>query len=660
MHYITGDAVSTAQLSRIATLLDLPMWPSEKQPFLRRGRAEMPRGVAVLADKITDEKLDYLFSQPIVMVVDAHAQKKAITRFYQGQKKKLDYALGFLLTCPVIYKCDVAKIFMNALQQRLNFPQDRFDSIHLALHETLVNGLIHGNLEISSSLRQSSQDFIAYTRLLNERLQNPAYANKSISICASWNTEKLEIRIRDEGAGYFATPTVVGSPQTKERKSGRGLRMIAATADSCVIDEAGTEITLTFLLESSAAIASESIWETPREDKELTDLSESRVLIVEDNLNNQALVAGLLRNFGISQIETAVDGVEGLNKVLEYKPDLIILDITMPRMDGFEMLYHLKSVPETQDIPVLIQTAFDTREARDKTFRSGAADFITKPINPLEFFSRVRVHLENRLLISNLKKQLAQIGEELTTAQQMQTSLLPTSQKLNQIQAKYGLEIAHYLKSSSRVGGDFWQIFPLNKNKVALYLCDFSGHGLAAALNTFRIHTLIYQLDYRNKKPGTLLEELNDKLYHLLPRGQFAAFFLAIWDKSTSELTYTGAAYPAPFLKSGKKVIELKTRGLPLGISANPEYENNVVSFKEGDELLMFSDALVESQTLDGKRLGQEGFFKLAKPFLNRLSAHSVLRGILYTFFKLVPPPPPDDVTAVYIRAHAIQKKGKR
>ncbi len=659
MHYITGEAVSTVQLQRIAALLDLPMWPSEKQPFMRRARTEMPRGVAVLADKITEEKLDYLFSQPITMVLDSHAQKKAISRFYQGQKKKLDYALGFLLTCPVIYKCDVAKIFMDALQRRLNFPKDRFESIHLALHESLVNGLIHGNLEISSSFRQSTQDFIAYTRLLNERLQDPDYANKSISICASWNTEKLQITIRDEGAGYMASPTVVGSSETTERKSGRGLRMIAGTADSCVIDEAGKEITLTFLLETTAAVPTEALWETPQETKALTDLSESRVLVVEDNVNNQALVAGLLRNFGISQIETAMDGVDGLNKVVSFKPDLIILDITMPRMDGFEMLYHLKSTPETQDIPVLIQTAFDTREARDKTFRSGAADFITKPINPLEFFSRVQVHLENRLLISSLKKQLAQIGEELTTAQQMQTALLPTSQKLGQIQSKYGLEIAHYLRPSSRMGGDFWQIFPLNRNKVAIYLCDFSGHGLAAALNTFRIHTLLYQLDYRNKKPAALLENLNEKLYHLLPRGQFAAFFLAIWDKSTNEFVYSGAAYTAPFLKSGKKVRELKTRGLPLGISRNPEYENNTVLFKEGDELLLFSDALVESPTVDGQRLGQEGFLNLAKPFLSRLSSHSVLRGVLNAFFKVVPPPPPDDVTAVYMRVHAT-KKGER
>ena len=191
------------------------------------------------------------------------------------------------------------------------------------------------------------------------------------------------------------------------------------------------------------------------------------------------MVRRLLNVIGINRIETARDGVEGLQKVVSFQPDLVILDITMPRMDGYEVLHHLKSADETKDIPVLIQTASDTREARDKTFSAGATDFITKPINPLEFFSRVRVHLENKLLISKLEMQLEQINEELALAQRMQKDLLPKEEMLRGVRETYKIDIAFYFEPSSKLGGDFWELIPIDDSKLAFYICDFSGHGVS-------------------------------------------------------------------------------------------------------------------------------------------------------------------------------------
>ena len=113
-----------------------------------------------------------------------------------------DGELSFLLTCPVLYACDVARIFVDALKKRLNLNDDRASDIHMALHEAIVNGLIHGNLQIGSEYRQSARLFVEYGRLLTKRLKDPAYARKSIAICACWNKSKLVIKIKDEGAGY--------------------------------------------------------------------------------------------------------------------------------------------------------------------------------------------------------------------------------------------------------------------------------------------------------------------------------------------------------------------------------------------------------------------------------------------------------------------------
>ncbi len=655
MRYITGDDVSQEQVQHIGSLFNIELWPSAQTPFIQEGlkRASFPSALGVLTDQITEEKLNTLFALPISTIIDVHSQEESIQDFLTHQtKNKLDYYIGFLLTCPIIYHCDVAKIFMDALQTRLHFSTARFDAIHLALHESLVNSLIHGNLQLSSGLRQSAHDFVAYTKILNDRLQDPAYAQKSVSIWATWNKKKLEIKIRDEGIGYAVSDTLKKEPELKA-KSGRGLRLIAGTADSCTIDDFGREITLSFLLNENDYQVDEPILdETSHEHRELTDLSECRVLIIEDNPSNQALLAALLPNIGIVHIDIASDGIEGLNKVLTFKPDLIILDITMPRMDGHEVLYHLKSVDETKDIPVLIETASDTREARDKTFKSGAADFITKPINPLEFFSRVRVHLENRLLIKHLENQLQKIEAELKAAQHMQIAMLPTQEDLEHVKEEYALEIAHYFSPSSQLGGDFWQIIPLSENRVGIYLCDFSGHGVAAAFNTFRLHAIISQLDKTFEKPSDFMKQLNKQLYSLLPRGQFATFFFGIWDSKTQTITYAGAGSPSPFLNNGKETIRLETRGIPLGIISNPEYEDKTVPFHPHDQMLMYSDALTESPNIQGERLGEEGFLNLIRPFAHIPDTKETLDHILKAFFNFAPPPPPDDVTAVLIKAH--------
>lgn len=658
---VTGWDVSPDHVLRIAALTAFKPWPESACPLMTPDmlhKQRFPKKLAVLAGNITEDKLKALLNTSITCVIDANALNVSIQDFsLQLEHHAFNYSLGVLLTCPVIYACDIARIFVDALQRRLFFSRKRMEGIHLALHESIVNGLIHGNLQLSSNLRQSARDFIEYARLLDERLNNPAYAQKSMSLWAAWDEEKLEIKIRDEGTGYAAAPVIQQATPPLRSKSGRGLRIIAGTADSCTIDDFGREITLSFLLDEKedAFHIADTITDEPPPavHVETPDLSKCRVLIMEDNLSNQAVLARLLNVVGISHIEMAADGIEGLHKVLSYKPDLIILDITMPRMNGHEVLYHLKSTPETRSIPVLVQTASDTREMREKAFSSGATDFITKPVNPLEFFARVKVHLENRTLIRNLENQLGQIETELQSARRMQVSMLPGSDHIEEVRQHFHVDIAQYFSPSSTLGGDFWQMFPIRGSLLGIYLCDFSGHGVAAALNTFRLHGIIAQTDKKKiVSPAAFLQDLNTQLVDLLPRGQFSTFFFGIYDPEQNRFTYAGAGSPPPLLKSERKVKHLDTAGLPLGISKNATYTDQNIAFNPGDTLFLYSDALTESPNKDGLRLGNEGFRKLASPYFKEPTVQLALRGIMHDFFEFAPPPPPDDVTAVLIRAH--------
>ena len=222
----------------------------------------------------------------------------------------------------------------------------------------------------------------------------------------SFNQTRLEIKIKDEGVGYSLEQILKRSSGDVSSKSGRGLQIIAHAVDSCTIDNYGKEITLSFLRENKENRSIQNLSSVP-EFVTQTDISNGKVLIIEDNKSNQALLAGLLTQIGIHKIEIASTGKEGIEKAVLFHPDLIILDIVMENMDGYEVLLALKKMPDVKNIPILIQTSSDTREARDRTFKAGASDFITKPINPLEFFTRVRVHLENKKLVEYLSSQLA-------------------------------------------------------------------------------------------------------------------------------------------------------------------------------------------------------------------------------------------------------------
>ena len=656
MIYLTGDKVPSKSVYRVAEKAHIKTWPGVGEPLFKNGlQQRFPKNLAVLAGRFTEDKLTEHFFMPISALIDIKARDESIIAFIRKMNKiTLPNSLSFLLTCPVIYSTNIAEIFTRALNRRLHFSKSQFEGIHFALHESIVNGLIHGNLRVNSSMRQSARDFIEYARLLHSRLKDPEYAHKSISIMASWDKKKLEIKIRDEGVGFEPMKKLEKAKSCD--KSGRGLRIIAGTADSCTIDDFGREITLSFLLEDSQASRWLEHYADANQDPSggdnsvNPDLSDCSVLVVEDNLSNQTVLSRLLNVMGINKIEVAGDGVEGLKKIESFIPDLIILDIAMPRMNGYEVLHQLKVDPKTRNIPVLIQTAVDSRETREKTFSSGATDFITKPVNPLEFFARVRVHLENHLLIQHLESQLAQIEEELLSAQKMQVGLLPTRERLNKVLSKYKLDIAQYFFPSSVLGGDFWQMFPISDTTLGIYICDFSGHGVAAALNTFRLHALISQYNKEDLNPANFLKMMNMQLNDLLPRGQFATLFFGIWDIGKMELTYAGAGAPNPLAISGKKELTLHAEGMPLGISSHPRYKNYKIKLHKGDSLLLYSDALTETPNSAGKRLGEKGLRKMVLPYLKKTDANISLKELMNTFFKFASMPPLDDITAVLIK----------
>ncbi|MBI3447056.1 MAG: fused response regulator/phosphatase [Magnetospirillum sp.] len=378
-------------------------------------------------------------------------------------------------------------------------------------------------------------------------------------------------------------------------------------------------------------------------------LDDARVLVVEDNELNRIFACAVLESMGVTQVECAVNGREGLEKLGGFAPDLVLLDLMMPIMDGQEFLRHLRADPRYRDLPVLVVSAVDSQSMRNALFAVGASDYVSKPIDRHELVARVGVHLRNHLLLTDLRRYRDRLAHDLATARGMQNALLPGAAQLAQAQSRFGLSIAAMFRPSAELGGDLWGLEPVDENRLAVFTVDFTGHGVAASINTFRMHLLLTDMAEEMGDPAACLTRINAALVPLLPRGQFATMTLAVIDRQTATLALANAGGPAPILAVEGEVQRLTGRGLPLGISSNPVFANSVVAFPPGSQLSLYSDALVDAADASaGDLIGEDGVLEMVRGALCDDPA-GMVDGIMAAFAARSPGEAEDDVTWVQV-----------
>jgi phosphoserine phosphatase RsbU/P len=381
-------------------------------------------------------------------------------------------------------------------------------------------------------------------------------------------------------------------------------------------------------------------------------LRDCRILVVDDNQLVRSLIGSILNSTGLTNLAFAVDGEDALAQVDVFRPDLIVLDIMMPRVDGFAVLERLRSQDAWLDVPVLVLTAADDHEIRGRVFMTGATDFVSKPINRLEFLARIKVHLSAWVLLRQQAEQLRRIDAELKEAQRMQMALLPSAEAVRQAEETHGLTIRHHFESSMRVGGDYWSLHPIDDRRLGVLICDFSGHGVSAAMNTVRLHTLLLEVkDEGWRDAARFVRDLNGHLIDLLSLGQFATFLYGIIDREAGTFTYATAATPDPFLgHRGKGMVgRIDGSGLPLGLSRAADYETTTVPFPPGSFLFLYSDALYEGLPLPKGSSGRNFLFEQFSGLVASARGDDVLKTVIDWFFTQAPPPPRDDLTAIWI-----------
>jgi sigma-B regulation protein RsbU (phosphoserine phosphatase) len=325
-------------------------------------------------------------------------------------------------------------------------------------------------------------------------------------------------------------------------------------------------------------------------------ICDCHILVVDDTDFNRTLIGAILEEAGFHNVAYAKDGFEALEKIATHAPDLLILDIMMPGMDGFEVCRRLRADHAYADLPILVQTALSSSDDRNRAFAAGTTDLVSKPLDRTELLARVRIHLENRVLIRDLQLYRARVEGEMAMARSMYDHLLPSATLRDGLERAAGVTVRSHTVLSSDMGGDLWGVLRLAGGRFGVFLLDMAGRGVSAALNAFRMHTLIHELAELGEDPAAFLTELNDRAVRLLDLGEHAAVVYGVVDAAQGRFRYAGAAGTAPMLLAPDGTPSFgDAAGLPVGIAAGTRYEARELPFAPGSTLMLYSNAVLDA-----------------------------------------------------------------
>ena len=334
-------------------------------------------------------------------------------------------------------------------------------------------------------------------------------------------------------------------------------------------------------------------------------IAQKLILIVDDTPTNIGVISGALRDSYKTKI--ASNGQKALALAsAEDKPDLILLDVMMPEMDGYEVCSRLKADPATREIPVIFLTSQTSPDDETRGFEVGAVDYVHKPFSPAVVKARVRTHILLREARAQLAHQLLELNNELEMARKIQLSILPqTLPKLPRLHIA-----ARYLPMTA-VAGDFYDFINIDDNHVGILMADVSGHGLPSALIASMLQVALSGQVAHAAEPSQVLLGLNKALC-----GKFAENFVTAayvyLDLEKNMMRYAGAGHP-PILRyrsSTGKTAEILENGLVLGLIEEASYNAIELALEPGDRHVLYTDGIVEAADPAKELYGADRFMR--------------------------------------------------
>ena len=359
------------------------------------------------------------------------------------------------------------------------------------------------------------------------------------------------------------------------------------------------------------------------------------VLLVDDEQINLTILESCLRTMGMAVFK-AQSGLEALEVFQRKHPDMVLMDVMMPGMDGLEATRQVKRLCGERWVPVVMVTSLYSGEDIVGGLEAGADDYLVKPVN----FQILKSKIANIALVIRQQQALRKYHDDTEAEQEFAMEVMERLIR----PMDHGDKLHCWSMPTSRFNGDVIVAGDTPDGRMQVVLADGTGHGLAAALNVIPVVEVFYGMNDKGLPIEEIAYELNDKLHRTMPTGHFVAAAILSIDQNAGEIRVWNGGIPFAVFISTEGVVlhEWRSKSLPLGVVDKAQFENTTEVFRCDQEGFFFtcSDGLLEAEDTDGNPVGKErllGWLKEKTP--DRIS-HIAEQLLLYLHS-----PAHDDVT---------------
>ena len=336
-----------------------------------------------------------------------------------------------------------------------------------------------------------------------------------------------------------------------------------------------------------------------------------RILVVDDNDDNRYTLTLYLDLEGYTNVETAQDGEEAIARLQTAEFDLVLLDVMMPKVDGYQVLIWIKGQPRLHDLPVIMISALNEMNSVVRCIELGAVDYLLKPFNPVLLKARLGSTLEKKRLRDQINAHLARLEQEVEAARRLQMAMVP--QSFPKPSAAFPLELNASMEPAREVGGDLYDFFVTEDAKLCFLIGDVSGKGMPAALFMARTKSLIRITTELMRArhgaaagPAEIIARVNRELCHDNSDMMFVTLFFAMIEPATGELEFCNAGHNAPYRLNGKTVETIEGgKGIILGVRPHAVYTTGRLALAPGDGVYLFTDGVTEANNAAEELFGE-------------------------------------------------------
>jgi len=385
--------------------------------------------------------------------------------------------------------------------------------------------------------------------------------------------------------------------------------------------------------------------------------SDYALLVVDDNEDNRYTLVHRLKRLGYPNVATAVDGRQALDLLGTQRFDLILLDIMMPELNGYQVLEQLKADERLRHLPVIMISAVDEIDSVIRCVELGAEDYLPKPFNPTLLRARVGASLEKKRLRDEIVAHLDRIERELQSAREIQLSMVPTDFPVPTPASP--VEIFATLRPARQIGGDLYDFFWTDPQTLCFVVADVSDKGAPAALFMARTKTLIRLVatllrlpNGAAPEPHEIIARVNEELCRDNEHCMFVTLFFGMLDPARAEVRFCNAGHNAPYIISPRQRVVpiIGTRGKPVGIGAALPYSSTTCKLAPGDCLFLFTDGITEAMDAGGTFFSQDRLEKTLDSLVGE-APRTVVDAIIAKVGEFTgAAPQSDDIAALALR----------